>query len=60
MNNSLTKILREAARYRTLRSIYGDDGLYRIEIANGLPKIDIAPGDLSAWSGLYAQFATVH
>jgi hypothetical protein len=34
------KILREAANYRTLRSIYGKDGLERIELVNGLPKTE--------------------
>jgi hypothetical protein len=34
------KIFREAARYRTLRSIYGKEGLERIEIANGLASIE--------------------
>jgi hypothetical protein len=45
MNIAFSKILREAARYRTLRSIYGDDGLYRIETANGLPKIETGTSD---------------
>jgi hypothetical protein len=34
------QILLEAARYRTLRSIYGKDGLERIELVNGLPKTE--------------------
>jgi hypothetical protein len=38
--NYRQQILREAANYRTLRSIYGKDGLERIELVNGLPKTD--------------------
>lgn len=34
------RILLEAANYRTLRAIYGRDGIERIELANGLPKTE--------------------
>jgi hypothetical protein len=37
---ALQKILRQAAWYRTLVSIYGKEGLERIEMVNGLPQIE--------------------
>jgi hypothetical protein len=51
------QILLEAARYRTLRSIYGKDGLERIETANGLAKIE---NDRPTFDWIECLSGTVH